>query len=305
MPRIHFLPDNKTVKSKGNESIHDAALRAGVPIAHVCEGKGRCSTCRVVVLEGLDNCSPRTAKEQNIADQLSFGHEVRLACQTTIRGDVKVRRLTLDAHDVELTSKFIMGEEAYLAGVEKHVFIMFVDIRGFTAFSESLLPYDVIHVLHRFFHVMNDVVIQYGGYIDNYLGDGFMALFEVEERAEGSASAVRAGIEMLNELKDQVQPYVDKLFGKSFEIGIGMHYGLVVAGTIGGSRNKRTTVIGDAVNFASRIESCNKQMNTNFLISKDSYNKVSGIIETGRTIHVEIAGKTGKQTLYEVTGLKS
>jgi len=304
MPNIHFLPDNKTVEIKGNESIRDAALRAGVPIAHVCEGKGRCSTCRVVFLEGLDNCSPRTAKEQNIADQLGCGPEVRLACQTTINGDVKVRRLTLDEHDVELTSKFIMGEEAYLAGVEKYVFIMFADIRGFTSFSESLLPYDVIHVLHRFFHVMNGVVIENGGYIDNYLGDGFMALFEVDKPEEGALSAIKAGLEMLDALNMQIQPYVEKLFGKRFEIGIGLHYGLVVAGTIGGSENRKTTVIGDAVNFASRIESANKQMDTNFLISKDTYNKVSGSIKTGRTIHIEIAGKTGIQTLYEVTGLK-
>jgi adenylate cyclase len=197
-----------------------------------------------------------------------------------------------------------MGKESYLAGVEKYIFIMFVDIRGFTAFSESLLPYDVIHVLHRFFHVMNEVIIKYNGYIDNYLGDGFMALFEVDDPEEREASAVKAGTEMLKALKDQIHPYVEQLFGKSFEIGIGLHYGLVVAGTIGGGKNKKTTVIGDAVNFASRIESANKQIGSNFLISEDTYDKVSDIAEIGRTIQLEIAGKTGTQTLYEVIGSK-
>jgi adenylate cyclase len=304
MPNIHFLPDNKTVEINGNESIRDAALRAGVPIAHVCEGKGRCSTCRVVILEGFDNCSPRTDKEQSIADQLAFSPEVRLACQTTMNGDVKVRRLTLDEHDIDLTSKFIMGKESYLAGVEKYIFIMFVDIRGFTAFSESLLPYDVIHVLHRFFHVMNEVIIKYNGYIDNYLGDGFMALFEVDNPEEGAASAVRAGTEMLKALKDQIHPYVDRLFGKTFKIGIGLHYGLVVAGTIGGSDNKKTTVIGDAVNYASRIEAANKKMGTNFLISKDTHDKITDAVQSNRKIQSKIPGKSGVQTLYEVVGLK-
>lgn len=304
MPRIHFLPDNKTVETSGDESIREAALRANVPIAHVCEGKGRCSTCRVVILDGIDNCSARTPEEQVIADQLGFGPEIRLACQTMVLGDIQVRRLTLDEHDIDLTSKFIMGENAYLAGVEKYVFIMFVDIRDFTSFTESLLPYDVIHILHRFFHVMNDVIVKYGGYIDNYLGDGFMALFEVTKPEEGALSSIKAGLEILNVQRIHTQPYIEKLFGKSFTVGIGLHYGLVVAGTVGGGENKKTTVVGDAVNFASRIEAANKQMDTEFLISEDTFKKVSHFIEIGRMPQVEIVGKSEKQTLYEVISLK-
>jgi adenylate cyclase len=304
MPTIHFLPDDKTVEVKDGESIRDAALRHDIPIAHVCEGQGRCSTCRVLLLEGHENCSERTAKEQDIADFVAFSQDIRLACQTTVTGNVKVRRLTLDAHDIELTSKFIMGDQSYIVGAEKHVFIMFVDIRKFTAFAESLLPYDVIHVLHRFFYFMNEVVTKYNGYIDNYMGDGFMALFEVENPEEGALTAARAGLEMLNVLKERIHPYTEKLFGKSFKIGIGLHYGLVVAGTIGGSDNKKTTVIGDAVNFASRIEAANKQMGTEFLISRDTYDKVADSTQINRKIQIKIPGKSGVQTLYEVVGLK-
>jgi adenylate cyclase len=304
MPDIHFVPDSKTVEVLENESIRDAAQRAGVPIAHVCEGRGRCSTCRVVVLEGIENCSPRTDQEKDIADHLSFGSEVRLACQTTLKGDVKVRRLTLDEQDMELTSTFIMGDHGYHAGVEKHVLIMFVDIRKFTAFAESLLPYDVIHILHRFFHDMNEIICKYGGHIDNYLGDGFMALFETEEPEEGVLLALKAGLNMLNVIDTQTKPYAEKLFDKSFDIGIGIHYGLVVAGTIGGRENKKTTVIGDAVNFASRIESANKQIGSKFLISKDTYDKLADSIKVNRKTHIKLPGKSGVQTLYEVVGLK-
>jgi adenylate cyclase len=304
MPTIHFLPDDKTVDVKEGESIRDVALRNDIPVAHVCGGNGRCSTCRILVIEGHENCSPRTGKEQEISDFMSFGQEVRLACQTTVAGDVKVRRLTLDEHDIELTSKFIMGDESYLAGVEKHVYIMFVDIRRFTSFAESLLPYDVIHVLHRFFHFMNDVVKKHGGYIDNYLGDGFMALFEVEDPEEGGLMAVKAGLEMLDVLNRRIHPYIERLFGKSFVIGIGLHYGLVVAGTIGGGENKKTTVIGDAVNFASRIEAANKQMDSRFLISTETFDKVADSAQVNRKIQIKIPGKSGVQTLYEVVGLK-
>jgi adenylate cyclase len=151
---------------------------------------------------------------------------------------------------------------------------------------------------------MNQVVMHHGGYIDNYMGDGFMALFEVDNPEEGSLSAVRAGLEMHDVLKNQISPYVERLFGKSFEMGIGLHYGLVVAGTIGGSDNKKTTVIGDAVNYASRIEAANKQMGTNLLISRDTYDKIPDAVQVNRKIQIKIPGKTGVQMLYEVVGMK-
>lgn len=304
MPKIHFMPDDAIVDINEGETIRDAALRHNIPITNVCGAKGRCSTCRILVLEGIENCSSRSSKEKEIAGYMSFSPEVRLACQTTVAGDVQVRRLTLDESDIELTSKFIMGDESYLAGVEKHIFIMFADIRKFTAFSETLLPYDVVHILHRFFHIMNRIVRNHDGYIDNYMGDGFMALFEVDDPEQGALSAVKAGLEMLDTLDNQLKPYVQKLFGKSFEMGIGLHYGLVVAGTMGGAESKKTTVVGDAVNFASRIESANKQMDSRFLISKEAYSKIKNNIKIHRTIQIKIPGKTGVQTLYEVVGTK-
>ena len=74
----------------------------GSPFAHACGGNGKCSTCRIVVVEGHQSCSERTLREQAIADRLGFGPQFRLACQTSVRGEVTVRRLVLDERDVEL-----------------------------------------------------------------------------------------------------------------------------------------------------------------------------------------------------------
>src|SRR5438067_12138085 len=103
MPQILFLPDARSVEASISESILSASLRAGIPHTNECRGNARCSTCRVLVLNGLEFCCPRNEKEQALAAQLHFPERVRLACHTTILVNVAVRRLILDSNDVGLS----------------------------------------------------------------------------------------------------------------------------------------------------------------------------------------------------------
>ena len=104
MPKIACLPDNAQLSVGAGETILEASLRAGIPHAHACGGRARCSTCRIWILEGLEYCSERNEQERAIAGPLRFGPEVRLACQTKVSGDLKLRRLVLDETDLEITS---------------------------------------------------------------------------------------------------------------------------------------------------------------------------------------------------------
>jgi adenylate cyclase len=303
MPLVHFLPDDQEIEVSEEETILLAALRAGIMHAHLCGGAARCSTCRVIILEGLKNCAPRNAKEQAIADTLRFDPKVRLACQTVVTGPVKLRRLVTDVlEDVEVTSLYVEGVEPCSIGVEKYILILFSDIKGFTPFAESLLPYDVIHALNLYFQKVGEVIGHYGGVINNYMGDGFMALFETGEPVEGALRAVRAGLDLIDAVQD-LKPYLEELYHKSFQVRVGLHFGQVVAGKLGSPGNKKMTVIGDAVNFASRIEAANKQAGTQFLISADTYALVKEQVLVGRRVRLLLPGKTGEYDLYEVIGL--
>ena len=101
-------PTSRSCRTSGSsraapeETILGAALREGIPFAHVCGGRALCSTCRVLVVDGRSACTPRTAKERAIADRLGFSDEFRLACQTSVTAEVTVRRLVLDNEDIEL-----------------------------------------------------------------------------------------------------------------------------------------------------------------------------------------------------------
>jgi len=302
MPNIFYILDKKTVAADPAETILEASLRAGIPHAHACGATARCSTCRVAIVEGLDNCAARNDSEQKLADRLRFAPEIRLACQTTIAADVTIRRLVLDDEDLQLTDQRSVRGAPTSAGEEKRLAILFSDIRGFTPFAEALPPFDVVHVLNRYFHDMGVVIGRNGGQIDNYMGDGLMALFGMENQTGAALRAVKAGLDMLEATK-HLKPYLEAIYARSFQIGVGIHYGEVVVGAIGAQTLRRVTAIGDAVNLASRIEAANKQAGTQLLISQETYEETRDDVVVGKTISATLPGKRGEYALYEVIGV--
>lgn len=304
MPTLRILPDDIVVDSNPGESVLEASLRAGIAHAHACGGHAHCSTCRVEVKDGIDDCAPRTIAGQIMADKLGFGRTLRLACQVIPQANLTVRRLVLDEDDVALADQRERSAAGTSVGEERKLAILFADIRGFTAYSEPLPPYDVVHVLNRFFNTMGQPINQFGGFIDNYMGDGLMALFGLRDEDEDSAlRSVRAGLAMLVAL-DALKPYMETAFGHSFDIGIGIHYGEAVVGSVGAIGQERVTAIGDAVNFASRIESVNKIAGTRLLVSEAVHAEIGPRLQTARSLITLIPGKSGEYKLYEVLGVE-
>jgi adenylate cyclase len=145
----------------------------------------------------------------------------------------------------------------------RQVAVMFVDFRSFTAGARSRSPQDVVDRLDGAFAVLVEILDRHGGIVNKFLGDGFLALFGAPFEAEDAAHrAVAAGREMLEAMER-----INEGSSWPLRIGIGIHFGEVVAGNIGSPRRKEYTVIGDTVNFASRLEALNKDFNSQLLIS--------------------------------------
>lgn len=303
MPHIYYLPEEKRIEVDQGEIILEASLRFKIPLTHVCGGLGRCSTCRVLVIKGLENCGERNSAEKAISEQLHFTPAIRLACQTQVFDDITIRRLAIDTEDLEIINDEIKGKVVpNTIDREKQIAILFADIRGFTSFAEKLLPYDVIYVLNRYFRKMGQVISRYDGMINNYMGDGLMALFGVENSQHAAEQAVRAALEMV-EAMESFNSHLETLYHQRLQIGIGIHYGSVVIGELGASDNKRVTAIGDAVNLASRIESANKLIGTTLLISECVYAQVREQVIINQSHQVQLPGKSGEYLLYEVVGI--
>lgn len=146
----------------------------------------------------------------------------------------------------------------------RRVAVMFVDFRSFTAGARDRPPQEVVDRLDGAFAVLVDILDRHGGIVNKFLGDGFLALFGAPLEAPDPAQrAVAAAREML-----EANERVNKATAWPLRIGIGVHIGEVVAGSIGSPRRKEYTVIGDTVNFAARIEALNKDFGSQFLISQ-------------------------------------
>jgi adenylate cyclase len=146
----------------------------------------------------------------------------------------------------------------------RRVAVMFVDFRSFTAGARDRSPQEVVDRLDGAFAVLVDILDRHGGIVNKFLGDGFLALFGAPLEAHDAAhQAVAAAREMLD-----ANERVNKATSWPLRIGIGIHFGEVVAGNIGSPRRKEYTVIGDTVNFAARLEALNKDFNSQFLISQ-------------------------------------
>ena len=147
----------------------------------------------------------------------------------------------------------------------REVAVMFVDFRGFTAASRSKTPQEIVERLDGAFAVLVDILEHHGGIVNKFLGDGFLALFGAPfETRDAAPQAVAAAREMV-----EAMDRVNVTSSWPLRIGIGIHLGEVVAGSVGSPRRKEYTVIGDTVNFASRLEALNKEFGSHLLISRE------------------------------------
>jgi adenylate cyclase len=300
MSGVRVLPEGVTVDVAPDATLLEALLLAKVPITHACGGHARCSTCRVRVTEGLERVTPRTEAERAMAEKLGLEDAIRLACQTKATGDLVARRLVLDPEDYELTKQLTQRPTKASTGREADVAVLFADIAGFTALSEALPAYDVVHVLHRWFHRASGVVEAHGGHVDNYMGDGLLAVFDVG--AETAFAAVRTGLDLLHEAEGMAR-YLAAAYDRAFSIRVGVHHGHVVVGTPTPWERARDTVIGDTVNFASRIEAANKDLGSRLLVSDAVQRAVGARVRYGRSTELHVRGKRGVHALHEVLGL--
>lgn len=191
-----------------------------------------------------------------------------------------------------------------VGGIRTVVTVLFVDIRNFTGISESLSPSDVTTILNEYFSVIEPIIAKYNGVINKYLGDGVLAIFgEPIKDLNHSINAVMCADEIISAVHILKEKMIAE--GKpKIDVGVGINTGEVFAGNIGTDERLEYTIIGDNVNLAYRIESYNRTLKTQFLISEYTYEYVKDMVEVLKLSQVNIKGKSIPIDIYEVLKVK-
>ncbi|MCB9092998.1 MAG: HAMP domain-containing protein [Halobacteriovoraceae bacterium] len=204
-------------------------------------------------------------------------------------------------HGTSITDE-ILGSEDLRSGKSGQATVLFTDLRGFTSLSESQDAKSTVKMLNDYFEIMVSIINKHGGVIDKFIGDAIMAVWGAPKQSEDDClNAVNACLEMRKAL--EIFNAQRMALGLSpIYMGMGLHTGEVISGTVGSSDRLEYTIIGDTVNTASRVESSTKQHGVDLLISETTLKEVQNHIIAKSVARTTLKGKSNFVGLYEVLG---
>jgi adenylate cyclase len=189
-----------------------------------------------------------------------------------------------------------------LEPVQREVTILFSDIRDFTSLSETLQPRQVLELLDEYFGHMSQIVMARDGIVNKFLGDGMLACWGVPDHREDHAElAMRAALDMRARL-EELNAHREQQGLPRLRIGIGLHTGVVAAGMLGGAEQHEYTVIGDAVNLASRVEGLTKAHGVDILVSESTWKQGGGRFAGTRLAETHVKGRREAVVVYTLEG---
>jgi adenylate cyclase len=191
-------------------------------------------------------------------------------------------------------------EESWLKGTRSEATMLFTDIRGFTAFSETRDPEVIVENLNEYFGIATELILEYGGYVDKFIGDAVLCVFGVPIfHADHAERAVKAAVAMQRKLRQRADVSGNPLLSR---IGIGINSGVVISGNLGSQVKMEYTVIGDSVNVASRLNGLAGP--GEIIISKRIYDLTRDIVSVKALPPQKIKGKSELVEVFQLLDLK-
>ncbi len=250
---------------------------------------------KLTVTEAVHSYSQDKKLAEQNAELRKINQELELALSQQLKLTEAAKRFVPNEF-VSLLSHNSLSDVLLGDSVEKEMSILFSDIRDFTTLSELMTPQENFNFINSYLSIMEPSIIKNHGFIDKYIGDAIMALF-----GYSADDAVKAGISMLKSLDEYNQHRISRSYAP-IKIGIGINTGSLMLGTVGSTNRMDSTVIGDAVNLASRVESLTKSYGVSMLITEKTFFELSDSASYAiRNIGcVRVKGKSNLVTIYEV-----
>jgi ferredoxin/hemoglobin-like flavoprotein/tRNA A-37 threonylcarbamoyl transferase component Bud32 len=228
-------------------TLLDVSLGAGIAHYHACGGNARCSTCRVVVVEGRDSLSPRTEAEQQIATRRKWPATTRLACQAQVLGPVTVQRMVIDPNDASLADLRRTTEGGATRSQPATVLVLRLD--GIDAVLADGFPDDAIHMFERCLVPLEELLADNGGRMIGF--DGTAAIASFDPGLDGVRRALRVALRVSARIR-RLNPYLLKHFGAQVSTAAGLGGGMLLEGKASTAARAGLVLMGAAVRDARR-----------------------------------------------------
>jgi adenylate cyclase len=234
----------------------------------MCGGRARCSTCRVRIVAGVDQCPPPAANELSTLDRIHAPEGTRLACQLRPQGNVTIVPL--------LQSTLSLQSEVAKEAVEREIAVMLVGFR-WTAGPRRLLPQDLLYLLNRYSEIVGDTVRTAGGVPIQFLGDGVTVLFGLEvEAKEANRQALSAAVKVqlrLQALRDRLAQEL----GWTADFVIHLHTGSAGIGETGDYAIRVLTAVGNTIDVARQLAAQHDAGETSQIVLSDAVTLAAGL----------------------------
>lgn len=290
-----YHPNGKKLSGLRGQTLLETIRHHGIPHASVCGGRARCTTCRVRIARGIESCPEPNTLEKQALTRIKAAPDVRLACQTRPVNDVHITPLVSADSGVQAVRR-----PGSVQGTERNVVAMFVDLRGSTQMGEKRLPYDVLFILNRFFSEMTDALHATQGHYAQFAGDGLMALYGLKHDLRQGCRQALAGAVRMQQRIDGLNDYFKEELDEPLRIGIGIHCGEAIVGTMGPPMSPNYSAIGDSINAAARLESTSKEFGCTLVVSTAVTEAAEYELMDVPRHSVTVRGKTKTLEVYAV-----
>ena len=300
--KVRYVGVNQEVSATAEScSILDTSIENKIPHLHECGGHGKCTTCRIRILEGMQYLNGKTQQELALSRARKWDPSIRLACQAYVKGDEKVtvQRLIWSIAEVNKIQLEVAPEGR---AEERPIAILFCDLRNFTKLSTQNTNFDIAWFLNRFYTELGDPILMNNGIIYQYVGDEIIGVFGTSggTKKKNCSDAIRAALGMKYAL-DRLNKSELTDLDLNLEMGIGIHFGQAYIGHLGHPTFRQFSVIGDPVNLASRIQSQTRELGAQILISGEVFRQVDqASLQMGREFDRVLRGTDQATHLLEL-----
>lgn len=277
-------PDGRMVTVPHGFSVLEASRWAGIAHASICGGRGRCSTCRVLVTHGVAQLPAISALESATLARIGAAAAVRLACQ--LRPTHALAVIPLLAGDGTLPRPVIAATR------ERTVAAIFVDLRDSTGLADGRLPYDALYIVDRYVATVSHAVAAQGGTVTSVAGDGITAFFDGDGTPEVACRQALRAIAALWRALDTLAADIQTEFQHALRFGVGCHVGLAVIGER--SQSQAVQFLGEVGNIAARLEALTKAIGCVAVLSRGVIDGARLGVPTPPTQTVRIGSVTGE-----------